>query len=95
MSITTERQPESGLLVKALREAKGLRALDFCDLVSQQSTKYGRVNLDRCGLWRIETQGVVPLPPRRWAIAEVLGAAPGEIWTTPGSRLASMRKVAA
>lgn len=100
MSIPANRQPEAGRLVAAHREALGLGVQDFCDLVSKQSTRWGRVNLDRTGLWRIENQGLVPLPPRRWAIALVLETTPGAIWTTPGHRLVdaivtSNRKAAA
>lgn len=88
-------QPEAGRLIRAHREAHGLGVQDFCDLVSKQSTEYGRVNLDRTGLWRIEEEGLVPLPPRRWAIARVISTltktrvTPGDLWHTPGSRMVS------
>lgn len=89
MPKTVDHQPDAGRIVRARREALGLGLQDLCDLVSQQSTKWGRVNVDRTTLWLIENRGVVPLPPRRRAIAQVLGCKPADIWETPGSRLVS------
>jgi transcriptional regulator with XRE-family HTH domain len=90
MPRTADKQPDAGRIVRARREALGLGLQDLCDLVSQQSTKWGRVNLDRTTLWEIEARGVVPLPPRRRAIAAVLDCEQGDIWEFPGARLAAL-----
>lgn len=87
MPITAPPQPQAGQFIRDVRENElGLRVADFCQLVSQQETKFGRVNLDRNGLRQIEEFGIVPLPPRRWAIAQVLDMDPRDIWITSGSR---------
>lgn len=85
MPRTAPRQPDAGAAIRRWREENGLLALDFCQLVSRQTTRFGRVNLDRNTLTRVE-QGLVPLPPRRYAIAAVIGCNQRDLWDLPGSR---------
>lgn len=81
-----QRQPEAGAAIRRWREDHGLLVLDFCQIVSAQTTRWGKVNLDRNTLARIEA-GMVPLSPRRYAIAKVIGSEPRDIWELPGGRL--------
>lgn len=91
MPRTQPPQLHAGQLVRAAREELlGIGAQDFCDLVNALTTKWGRVHLDRSTLWRIENAGVVPTPPRRWAIGEVLGIPAAVIWTTRSSPFAAV-----
>lgn len=86
MPYTGDPQPEAGRIIRLAREDLGLGVQDFCQLVSRVQTKWGRVSITRSTLQRIEC-GQVPGPPRKYAVAHVLGMDQDDIWHRPGARL--------